>query len=168
MARLSFVRQQRPLGLGHAVLMAKDIVGAEPFGVLLGDDLVDHPEQPCLSQLIEAQERFGGSVLAVMRVPREQVSRYGVVTLEPGGPVARGLHRLRDIVEKPHPEEAPSDLAVIGRYALSPAIFPALEITPGVGGDPVDRRGFGPAPGTRLRAGIRRCALRYWRSLLGY
>jgi UTP--glucose-1-phosphate uridylyltransferase len=116
--------------------MAKDSVGPEPFGVMLGDDLVDHPERPCLSQLIEAQERFGGSVLAVMRVPREQVSRYGVVTLEPGGPAAPGLYRMRDVVEKPHPDEAPSDLAVIGRYALSPNIFPALEVTPaGVGGE---------------------------------
>jgi UTP--glucose-1-phosphate uridylyltransferase len=136
MARLSFVRQQRALGLGHAVLVAKDIVGAEPFGVMLGDDLVDHPEQPCLGQLIEAQARFGGSVLAVMRVPREQVSRYGVVTLEPGGPVAPGLYRMRDVVEKPHPDEAPSDLVVIGRYVLSPGIFPALEVTPaGAGGE---------------------------------
>ena len=136
MARLSFVRQQRALGLGHAVLMAKDVVGAEPFGVLLGDDLVDHPEQPCLSQLIEAQARFGGSVLAVMRVPREHVSRYGIVTLEPGGPAAPGLYRMRDVVEKPHPDEAPSDLAVIGRYALSPTIFHMLEMTPaGSGGE---------------------------------
>jgi UTP--glucose-1-phosphate uridylyltransferase len=136
MARLSFVRQRRALGLGHAVLVAKDVVGAEPFGVMLGDDLVDHPEQPCLSQLIEAQARFGGSVLAVMRVPREQVSRYGVVTLEPGGPVAPGLHRMRDVVEKPHPDEAPSDLVVIGRYVFSPGIFPALEVTPaGAGGE---------------------------------
>lgn len=137
MARLSFVRQQRALGLGHAVLMAKDIIGAEPFGVLLGDDLVDHPEQPCLSQLIEAQARFGGSVLAVMRVPREQVSRYGIVTIEPGGPVAPGLYRMRDVVEKPHPDEAPSDLAVIGRYALSPNIFHMLEMTPAGAGSEI-------------------------------
>jgi UTP--glucose-1-phosphate uridylyltransferase len=130
MARLSFVRQQRPLGLGHAVLMAKDVVGVEPFGVMLGDDLIDHPERPCLRQLIEAQERFGGSVLAVMRVPREQFSRYGMVELEPGGPAAPGLHRLRDVVEKPHPDQAPSDLAVVGRYVFSPNIFPALEVTP--------------------------------------
>jgi UTP--glucose-1-phosphate uridylyltransferase len=136
MARLSFVRQQRALGLGHAVLMAKDVIGGEPFGVLLGDDLVDHPEQPCLSQLIEAQARFGGSVLAVMSVPREQVSRYGIVTLEPGGPAAPGLYRMRDVVEKPHPDEAPSDLAVIGRYALSPNTFHMLEMTPaGAGGE---------------------------------
>ena len=99
-------------------------------------DMVDHPEQPCLSQLIEAQARFGGSVLAVMRVPREQVSRYGIVTIEPGGPVAPGLYRMRDVVEKPHPDEAPSDLAVIGRYALSPNIFHMLEMTPaGAGGE---------------------------------
>jgi UTP--glucose-1-phosphate uridylyltransferase len=136
MARFSFVRQLRPLGLGHAVLMAKDVVGAEPFGVMLGDDLVDNPEYPCLRQLIEAQERFGGSVVAVMRVPREQLSRYGVVALEPGGPAAPGLYRVRDLVEKPHPDEAPSDLAVIGRYALSPNIFAALEVTrPAVDGE---------------------------------
>jgi UTP--glucose-1-phosphate uridylyltransferase len=136
LAQLSFVRQQRALGLGHAVLMAKDVIGGEPFGVMLGDDLVDHPEQPCLSQLIEAQTRFGGSVLAVMRVPREHVSRYGIVTLEPGGPVAPGLHRMRDVVEKPHPDEAPSDLAVVGRYALSPNIFHMLQVTPaGAGGE---------------------------------
>lgn len=138
MAQLTFTRQPAPKGLGHAVLMAKDLVGDEPFGVLLGDDLVDNPERPCLRQLMEVHERHGGAVLAVQRVPREQISRYGVVALEPEA--RRGLdtrtYRVRDLVEKPPVEQAPSDLAIIGRYVLTPDIFEKLERTqPGSGGE---------------------------------
>jgi UTP--glucose-1-phosphate uridylyltransferase len=140
MARFIFVRQQRPLGLGHAVLMAKDTVGDEPFGVLLGDDLVVNNGPTCLAQLIDVHARHGGCVLAVMRVPREQVSRYGVVRLaesRAGDHVKEPrLRRVRDLVEKPAVEEAPSNLAIIGRYVLSPGIFAALEATPpGAGGE---------------------------------
>jgi UTP--glucose-1-phosphate uridylyltransferase len=136
MARFSFTRQRQPRGLGHAVLVARDEVGHEPFGVLLGDDLVEHAERPCLRQLIEVHERLGGCVLAVMRVPPEQISRYGIVTLGTEGPVDARTHRVRGLVEKPSPEEAPSDLAVIGRCVLTPEIFDVLERTPpGRGGE---------------------------------
>ena len=136
MAQISFTRQQRALGLGHAVLMAKDIIGNEAFGVLLGDDLVDNPQRPCLKQLIEVHERTGASVLAVMRVPHDQVSRYGVVALAPDGDLDARTHRVLDLVEKPSVEEAPSDLIIIGRYVLTPAIFDALEhTTAGSGGE---------------------------------
>jgi UTP--glucose-1-phosphate uridylyltransferase len=134
MVQLSFTRQPAPRGLGHAILMAKDLVGDEPFGVLLGDDLVVNDEHPCLGQLMDVHERFGGCVIAAMRVPREQISRYGNVDL--GDNVWPGTYRVRDLIEKPQPEEAPSNLAVIGRYILTPDIFVALEGTePGSGGE---------------------------------
>jgi UTP--glucose-1-phosphate uridylyltransferase len=134
LASYSFVRQQRPLGLGHAVLCARAMVGDETFGVLLGDDLVDNDANPCLGQLIRVHERYGGCVLAVMRVPHEDISRYGVVSL--GEQVEPGVHRVTDLVEKPAADEAPSDLIVIGRYVLTPNIFTALEATPpGAGGE---------------------------------
>ena len=136
MAQISFTRQPSPRGLGHAILMAKDLVGDEPFGVLLGDDLVVNPARPCLRQLMDVQERHGGCVIAAMRVPREQTRLYGVFALEPGANVDARTHRVRDLVEKPTPEEAPSDLAVIGRYVLTPDIFAALERTEaGAGGE---------------------------------
>jgi UTP--glucose-1-phosphate uridylyltransferase len=134
MVQLSFTRQPAPRGLGHAILMAKDLVGDEPFGVLLGDDLVVNDEHPCLGQLMDVHERFGGCVIAAMRVPREQISRYGNVDL--GENVSPGTYRVHDLIEKPRPEEAPSNLAVIGRYILTPDIFTALERTePGSGGE---------------------------------
>ena len=134
MAQLSFTRQPAPRGLGHAILMAKDLVGDEPFGVLLGDDIVVNDDKPCLRQLMDVQERYGGSVIAAMRVPREQISRYGNVA--PGETIAPRTLRVRDLIEKPKPAEAPSDLAVIGRYILTPDIFETLERTePGSGGE---------------------------------
>jgi UTP--glucose-1-phosphate uridylyltransferase len=136
MAQISFTRQPRPRGLGHAILMAKDLVGDEPFGVLLGDDLVVNLEQPCLKQLMEVHERHGGCVIAALRVAREQTKLYGVFDLEAGAELEPRTHRVRDLMEKPRPEQAPSDLAVIGRYVLTPDIFPALEQTePGAGGE---------------------------------
>jgi len=136
MAQISFTRQPSPRGLGHAILMAKDLVGDEPFGVLLGDDLVVNPARPCLRQLMDVQERHGGCVIAAMRVPREQTRLYGVFALEPGADVDAHTHRVRDLVEKPTTDEAPSDLAVIGRYVLTPDIFAALERTEaGAGGE---------------------------------
>jgi UTP--glucose-1-phosphate uridylyltransferase len=134
LASYSFVRQSRPLGLGHAVLCARAVIGDEAFGVLLGDDLVDNDADPCLKQLIRVHERYGGCVLAVLRVPRAEVSRYGVVSL--GAQVDERTHQVVDLVEKPSAEDAPSELIVIGRYVLTPNIFPALErTTPGVGGE---------------------------------
>jgi UTP--glucose-1-phosphate uridylyltransferase len=136
LASFSFTRQRQPRGLGHAVLVARDLVGEEPFGVLLGDDLVDNPTNPCLGQLMRAHERYGGCVLAVMRVPRDQISRYGIVALAPGSSPDARTHRVTGMIEKPSPEEAPSDLAVIGRYVLTPGIFNVLEQTPpGRGGE---------------------------------
>jgi UTP--glucose-1-phosphate uridylyltransferase len=134
LASYSFVRQQRPLGLGHAVLCARATIGDEAFGVLLGDDLVDNDSDPCLAQLIRVHERYGGCVLAVMRVPHAEVSRYGVVSL--GARQDERTHQIVDLVEKPPLEQAPSDLIVIGRYVLTPSVFTALEATtPGAGGE---------------------------------
>lgn len=136
MANFSYVRQQQPRGLGHAVLMAKEVIGDEAFGVMLGDDVIVHPERPGLRQLIDVHARHGGCVLAVMRVPREQVSRYGVVALDEGEAVGPRTYRVRDLVEKPAVADAPSDLAIVGRYVLTPGIFTALEgTTPGSGGE---------------------------------
>ena len=129
MAKVSFVRQAAPRGLGHAVLMAQQLVGDEPFAVMLGDDLVwNEGGKPCLGQLIEAFDQQGnGSVLGVMRVPEQDVSRYGVVAGDIVGP---RLTRVRGMIEKPAVAEAPSNLAVVGRYILTPEIFAAIHHTP--------------------------------------
>jgi UTP--glucose-1-phosphate uridylyltransferase len=135
-AQLTFTRQPSPRGLGHAILMAKDLVGDEPFGVLLGDDLVVNSGRPCLRQLMDIHEAHGGCVVAALRVPHEQTRLYGVVELEPNGGTDPRTHRVRDLVEKPKPEEAPSNLAIIGRYVLTPDIFATLERTEaGAGGE---------------------------------
>jgi UTP--glucose-1-phosphate uridylyltransferase len=128
MIKVSYVRQGEPLGLGHAVLVTKDLVGNEPFAVILGDDVID-ANPPALKQMIDVYERVGGPVLAVERVAPEDVSSYGVVALEEGEDLGRGVHRIKDLVEKPRREEAPSNLAIIGRYILTPDIFPALDAT---------------------------------------
>jgi UTP--glucose-1-phosphate uridylyltransferase len=137
LAQIAYVRQKEQLGLGHAVLMTKDVVGHEPFAVLLSDDVVI-AERPCIGQLVEAYERVHGSVVAVMEVPREETSRYGVIDIDPAGEgLADGrLHQLRGLVEKPDPADAPSTYAIIGRYVLTPKIFDKLEQTPrGAGGE---------------------------------
>jgi UTP--glucose-1-phosphate uridylyltransferase len=121
----AYVRQGEPLGLGHAVLVAKNLVNQEPFAVLLGDDVID-ADPPALRQMIDVYERVNGPVLLVERVPREEVSSYGVIAYEP---MQDGVYRVTDLVEKPPRAEAPSDLAIIGRYILTPDIFPALEAT---------------------------------------
>lgn len=136
LAQISYTLQPEARGLGHAVLMAKELVGDEPFGVMLGDDLVVNPGRPCLRQLMDAHEAHGGSVIAGMRVPHEQTRLYGVFDLDREAGGEGGLHRVRRLVEKPRPEEAPSDVAVIGRYVLTPDIFAELERTPpGAGGE---------------------------------
>ena len=121
----SYVRQGEPLGLGHAVLVTRALVGNEPFAVILGDDVID-AQPPALRQLIDVFQAVEGPVLAVERVPREDVSSYGIIDAEEIRP---GVYRIRDLVEKPPRAEAPSDLAIIGRYVLTPDIFPALEST---------------------------------------
>jgi UTP--glucose-1-phosphate uridylyltransferase len=121
----SYVRQGEPLGLGHAVLVTRALVGDEPFAVILGDDVID-ANPPALRQMIDVFEEVNGPVLAIERVPREDVSKYGIIDAEEIRP---GVYRIRDLVEKPPRDEAPSDLAIIGRYILTPDIFPALAAT---------------------------------------
>jgi len=128
MIKLAYVRQGEPLGLGHAVLVTRDLVGDEPFAVILGDDVID-AKPPALRQMIDVFERVDGPVLAVERVPMEDVSSYGVVAIDESSDLGPGVHRITDLVEKPRREEAPSNLAIIGRYILTPDIFPALEAT---------------------------------------
>ena len=137
MIDVSYVRQKEALGLGHAVLRAKELVGNEPFAVVLSDDVID-AEIPCMRQLLDVYEYFGASVLALMEVPHENISSYGVVDAEPvahNGSQDR-LFRIRNMVEKPKASEAPSNLAIIGRYVLTPEIFPSIEaVQPGAGGE---------------------------------
>jgi UTP--glucose-1-phosphate uridylyltransferase len=123
----SYVRQGEPLGLGHAVLVTRNLVGEEPFAVILADDVID-ADPPALRQMIDVFEEVKGPVLAIERVPRESVSSYGIIDAEEIRP---GVYKIRDLVEKPTVNEAPSDLAIIGRYILTPDIFPALEATAG-------------------------------------
>ncbi len=122
----AYVRQGEPLGLGHAVLVTSALVGHEPFAVILGDDVID-ADPPAVRQLTNVFERVQGPVLAVERVPESQVSSYGIV--EVAESMGEGVYRVKDLVEKPKREEAPSNLAIIGRYILTPDIFPALEAT---------------------------------------
>jgi UTP--glucose-1-phosphate uridylyltransferase len=122
----AYVRQGEPLGLGHAVLVTRELVGDEPFAVILGDDVID-AEPPAMKQLIDVFDRLGGPVIAVERVPPDEISSYGVVAIEPNSALGDGVYQVRDLVEKPPKEEAPSDLAIIGRYVLTADIFPALE-----------------------------------------
>ena len=136
LAQVAYVRQKEQLGLGHAVLMAKDVVGHEPFAVILSDD-VTVADRPVIGQLIEIYRQTHSSVVAVMEVPREETSRYGIIDPDPDFTTndAR-LVKVRGVVEKPRPEDAPSNLAIIGRYVLTPRIFEKLEETPrGAGGE---------------------------------
>ena len=125
-ARITSIRQKRPRGLGHAVLCAKPAVGEEPFAVILCDDII-RSEEPAIGQLVLAFEAHGGGALAGLRVERSALSRYGVVDPSGEPPPAPGVTPLKGMVEKPRPEDAPSDLAIIGRYVLPPEVFPALE-----------------------------------------
>ena len=132
MARVSYVRQQEALGLGHAVLQARDVVGEEPFAVMLSDDIIDS-ETPALKQLLNVYEKYDAPVVAVFQVPGEAISRFGVID---GEEVEDGVYRINDMVEKPAFSDAPSDLAIIGRYILTPDIFAEIEkTTPGAIGE---------------------------------
>ncbi len=134
---VAYVRQKEALGLGHAVLRARELVGNEPFSVILSDDVID-AETPCLRQLLDVYEFYHAPVLALMEVPKDSISAYGVVDAEPishNGSKDR-LYRIRNLVEKPKAEDAPSNLAIIGRYVLTPEIFHSLDtIPPGSGGE---------------------------------
>jgi len=123
MVTLVSVRQKEPLGLGHAVLCAKRVVGQEPFAVLLGDDLI-HARVPCIKQMIDVYEKMEGAVIAVQRVPRTETHLYGIIK---GKKVGDRIYRVEEMVEKPPRGTAPSNLAIIGRYVLPPEIFPILE-----------------------------------------
>jgi len=137
MIDVSYVRQKEAMGLGHAVLRARELVGNEPFAVVLSDDVID-AEVPCIRQLLDIYDFYGASVLALMEVPKEQISAYGVVDADPvehNGAQGR-LYRVRNMVEKPKAAEAPSNLAIIGRYILVPEIFESIEAIPaGAGGE---------------------------------
>ncbi|MFA5073601.1 MAG: UTP--glucose-1-phosphate uridylyltransferase GalU [Nitrospirota bacterium] len=132
MVTFCYIRQKKALGLGHAVLTAKRVVGDEPFAVLLGDDIIDS-EVPVLKQMMQVYKRYPSTILAIQKVPKSQTRHYGIidaVELEPG------IYRVKDLVEKPMPDEAPSNLAIIGRYVLMPEIFSTLERTKaGKGGE---------------------------------
>lgn len=132
LANIHYVRQKQALGLGHAIHCAKSFVGASPFAVLLGDDIV-HSETPCLKQMIDVYDKYGSTVLGVQEVAREDISKYGIVDAVP---VEQDVYRVRGMVEKPKPENAPSNIAVLGRYIITPEIFTLLENTrPGAGGE---------------------------------
>jgi UTP--glucose-1-phosphate uridylyltransferase len=125
LATVSYVRQKEPLGLGHAILCARTLVGGESFGVFLGDDIIVSAT-PCMRQLLDVYARYQGPVVAVMRIPGSDIGRYGVIQPRP---VGGNVYEVLDMVEKPAPADAPSDLAIIGRYVLTPDIFPILAET---------------------------------------
>ena len=130
MVDICYVRQKEALGLGHAILCAKNLVRDEPFAVLLGDDIIDS-EVPALKQMLEIYNKYGASVIAVQEVDRSQVSSYGIIKAVP---IADGVYKIDDMIEKPNIEDAPSNLAIIGRYILAPEIIGLLEKTePGRG-----------------------------------
>lgn len=132
MADIHYIRQKETKGLGHAIYCARKFIGNEPFAVLLGDDIIAS-HVPCLKQLIEVYNELGGSILGVKEVPREQVSKYGVLEAKP---YKKGIYQVTNLIEKPEPHEAPTQLAVMGRYIIQPQIFEILEQTkPGVGGE---------------------------------
>ena len=128
LTRVTAVRQGDPLGLGHAVLVTEDVVGNEPFAVILADDVYD-ADPPALKQMIDVFDRAGGPVIAVERVPMEQVSSYGIIDAVPAPEFGERVYRINDLVEKPPRDQAPSDLAIVGRYILTPDIFAALHET---------------------------------------
>lgn len=133
LARIHYVRQGQALGLGHAVLMAENHIGHEPFAVLLGDDLID-ARDPILPRMIDVREKHGGSVICLMRVPREDISLYGCAAVQETDD--DDVLRVTDLIEKPSVDQAPSDYAIIGRYILDPAVFDILHNTkPGRGGE---------------------------------
>lgn len=132
LANIHYVRQKQALGLGHAILCAKSFVGNDPFAVLLGDDIV-RAERPCLRQMMDVYEKYNSTVLGVQEVAREDISKYGIINAEP---VEKDIFRVRGMVEKPDPKDAPSNIAVLGRYIITPEIFTLLENTrPGAGGE---------------------------------
>ena len=129
LASVSYVRQKEPLGLGHAILCARALVGDEPFGVFLGDDIIGQTQVPCMRQLLDVFERYDGPVVAIERVARARAEQYGMIA---GRNIGGNVWEIDDLVENPRPQDAPSDLAIIGRYVLTPDIFPILADTAAV------------------------------------
>jgi UTP--glucose-1-phosphate uridylyltransferase len=135
MVHIAYVRQKEALGLGHAILMARDLVLGEPFAVLLGDDIID-ADKPCIGQMMEIYEQHQASVVAIMEVPREEVCRYGIIDGIPVPGNEGRVYKVKNMVEKPRVEDSPSNLAIIGRYILTPTIFDVLQTTAcGAGGE---------------------------------
>lgn len=135
LANIHYIRQKEPKGLGHAIACASRFIGDEPFAVLLGDDIVHSPGKPALKQLIDVYERFNSSVIGVQQVPDEDVSKYGIISMN-NGEIEKDVFRIHDLVEKPKREEAPSNYAIMGRYILRPEIFYVLDnVKPGAGGE---------------------------------
>jgi len=133
LADIQYIRQKNPLGLGHAILCAKNHIGNEPFAVLLGDDIV-FSDTPCIQQLIEKYEKYQSSIIAVERVEPDHIETYGVI--KPGQPIEKNLYPIMDLVEKPKRADAPSDLGILGRYVLTPEVFDCIaETKPGYGGE---------------------------------
>ena len=126
LANICYLRQKEQLGLGHAILTAKKLIGNEPFAVFLPDDIFD-AEVPLLRQMLDIYQRYQGSVIAVRRVPTEEIRRYGIIRPRQ---IEERVYQVLSVVEKPEPQQAPSDLAILGRYILAPEIFDALEVTP--------------------------------------
>ena len=132
MVDIHYIRQKEPKGLGHAIYCAKTFVGSEPFAVMLGDDVVDS-KVPCLKQLIDCYSEYNTSILGVQKVPEDQVNKYGIIN---GRFIEDRVYKVNDLVEKPSPEEAPSNIAILGRYIITPEIFKHIENTkPGKGGE---------------------------------
>lgn len=132
MVNIHYIRQKEPKGLGHAIYCAKSFIGNEPFAVLLGDDIV-YAEKPCLKQMIEAYEAYKTTILGVQKVASEDVSKYGIVA---GKHIEDRVYKVKDLIEKPSMQDAPSNIAILGRYIIRPAIFEILESTqPGKGGE---------------------------------
>ncbi len=132
MVNIHYIRQKEPLGLGHAVYCAKSFISNEPFAVLLGDDIV-YSDKPCLKQMIEVYDEYKTTILGVQKVPEEEVNKYGIVK---GKQIADRIYEVNDLIEKPAVEDAPSNIAILGRYIINPGIFEILEHTkPGTGGE---------------------------------
>ncbi|MFX0560694.1 UTP--glucose-1-phosphate uridylyltransferase GalU [Tepidibacillus infernus] len=133
MVNIHYIRQKEPKGLGHAIYCAKSFIGNEPFAVLLGDDIVYSPEKPCLKQMIEIYDEYKTTILGVQEVAIEDVNKYGIID---GKLIEDNVYKVKDLVEKPAIEDAPTNIAILGRYIISPAIFKILETTkPGKNGE---------------------------------